>query len=102
MYDGDDTIHYSTHVRLVEEVNLGGWLEDLSNPEMAPNYAVSLYQTPSLTQDSAAGMHIGLLLKSCGRTSSGGQLRLVKIGMFFTNVVDILSVETVEVDWAVL
>ena len=64
LYDDDEAIHYITHVRQVEQVDLGGWLADFEDPDRAPNYAVSLYQMAPF--NNSVGLHVGLLLKSCG------------------------------------
>jgi hypothetical protein len=98
LYDGDETIHYDTPVRQVEAVDLGGWLADFEDPDRAPNYAVSLYQMTHF--NNSVGLHVGLLLKSCG--NFGAQTKLVKVGIFFTKAVGVCDVHVAEVDWVVL
>lgn len=102
LYDENDQIHYDTSDAMVDGVDLGGWLEDFSDPQNAPNYAVSLYQFSALEQASEVGLHTGLLLKLCAEEADGKSSKLVKVGLFFTKAVGITDVPPVEVDWVIL
>jgi hypothetical protein len=98
LYDEQETIHYDTQVREVDQVNLGAWLADFVDPARAPNYAVCLYQMPNF--NNSIGIQTDLLLKSCG--TFGAQTKLVKIGIYFTKALEIHDVPITDVDWAVL
>lgn len=79
--------------------DLNQWLRSFSNPQEAPNFAVSLYQQIYWSK-AVPGPQVGLLLKQVGQI--GSQAVLVKVGQFFTKSLSTWDVEATDVDWIVL
>ena len=93
------TLSYDTEFDTLECKDVQEWLDGFADPATAPNYAVCLYQQIYLTRD-IPGPQVGLLLKQVD--TLGSQVRLVKIGTYFTRASRAWDVTAKSVDWVIL